>query len=60
MSLIHTYADLKASINARIHNKMGLIATPRVLINDVVTEVSGLKLRSNKKLATLAPKWIVG
>lgn len=55
MALIHTYADLKASINTRIHNKMGLIATPRVIINDVVTEVSGLKLRSNKKSATLAP-----
>lgn len=54
-SLIHTYADLKASINARIHNKMGLVATPRVIINDIVTEVSGLKLRSNKRSAVLAP-----
>jgi hypothetical protein len=53
--MIYTFSDLKASINTRIHNKMGLIATPRVLINDVVTEVSGLKLHSNKKSAQLAP-----
>lgn len=51
----YTYAALKASINTRIHNKMGLIATPRVLINDVVSEVSGFQLRSTKRSATLAP-----
>lgn len=51
----YTYASLKASINARIHNKIGLVATPRTIINDVVTEVSGLGLRSTKKKATLAP-----
>lgn len=50
-----TYADLKASINARIHNKMGLVATPRVLINDAVTEVNNLKLRSTKRSAPLTP-----
>jgi hypothetical protein len=51
----YTYANLKASINARIHNKIGLVATPRTVINDVVTEVSGLTLRSMKKKAVLAP-----
>lgn len=51
----YTYADLKASINARIHNKIGLLATPRVIINDVVNEVSDLNLRTAKKKAALAP-----
>ena len=51
----YTYANLKASINARIHNKMGLVPTPRTVINDVVTEVANLQLRSAKKKAALAP-----
>lgn len=50
-----TYSDLKASINTGIHNKMGLVATPRIAINDVVNEVSGLYLRSAKRKAVLAP-----
>lgn len=51
----YTYANLKASINARIHNKIGLVATPRTIINNVATRVSGLSLRSNKRKAVLAP-----
>lgn len=51
----YTYADLKASINTRLHNKLGLVATPRTIINDVVTEVSNIQLRSAKKKAVLAP-----
>lgn len=50
-----TYADLKASINSRIHNKIGLVATPRIIINDVVNEVSDLGLRTSKRQAVLAP-----
>lgn len=53
----YTYANLKASINARLHNKLGLVATPRTIINDVVSEVSNLQLRSAKKSAVLAPNF---
>lgn len=54
-TLPYNYANLKASINARLHNKLGLVATPRTIINDVVNEVSDLFLRSSKRKAILAP-----
>ena len=51
----YQYSDLFASINGRIHGKMGLITNPRNVLNDVVNEVSGLSLRTAKRKAVLAP-----
>lgn len=51
----YQYSNLFASINGRIHGKMGLVTNPRQVINDVVNEVSGLFLRSAKTKAVLAP-----
>jgi len=51
----YQYSDLFASINGRIHGKIGLLTNPRTLINDVVNEVSNLYLRSSKKKGVLAP-----
>lgn len=51
----YKYSDLFASINGRLHGKMGLITNPRAVINDVVNEVGGLYLRSAKTKSVLAP-----
>lgn len=51
----YQYSDLFASINGRIHGKMGLVTNPRSVINDAVNEASGLYLRSAKNKAILAP-----
>lgn len=51
----YKYSDLFASVNGRLHGKMGLVTNPRNLLNDVVNEVSGLYLRSAKTKAPLAP-----
>ena len=52
---LYTRAQLKASINARIHGKIGAITNPNTLCDDVVNEVSGLYLRTAKRKAPLAP-----
>ena len=46
---LYTRGKLKASINARIHGKIGMITNPNTLIDDVVNEVSGLYLRTAKR-----------
>ena len=51
----YQYSNLFASINGRLHGKMGLVTNPRSVINDAVNEVSGLYLRSAKTKSPLAP-----
>lgn len=51
----YTRSNLKASVNARIHGKIGLVTNINNIINDVVNEVSGLYLRSSKRKYPLAP-----
>lgn len=52
----YTYANLKSSVNAAIHNKVAILADPRVTINDAVLDAwSTLDIRSAKRKSSLAP-----
>lgn len=50
----YTRASLKASVNARIHGKIGLLTNVNQMIDDVVNDVTSY-LRSAKRRVALAP-----
>lgn len=50
-----TYSELKAAVNGRIHNKIGLLADARQTINNGVRDCLALDLRSTKRKSSLAP-----
>lgn len=53
---IYTYSNLYSIVNGRIHNKIGILADPRVSINTGVREAFSLvDLRSAKRKASAAP-----
>ena len=49
------YSELKAAVNGRIHNKIGLLADARQTINNGVRDTLALDLRSSKRKASTAP-----
>src|SRR6266481_9551926 len=52
----YSYSQLKSSVNARIHGKIGLLIDPRTSINNAVKEISNtVDLFSAKRKAVLAP-----
>lgn len=50
-----SYSELKAAVNGRIHNKVGLLADARQTINNGVRDCLALDLRSTKRKSSLAP-----